>query len=210
MKTDSKQEVKVLADQVSRIYGQIIELTVTNELELKHAADVLVLVKSNAKELKAKKKAILDPLKQAMDEVKALFKNPEEQLAKAEATIKDAMLAFHEAQDAAAQKKMEQINGRLERGTMKVETGIAKLAGIDQAETNIQTEGGGVQFREGQQKVKIVNASMLISARPDLLHRGRVLEALRLEIALDVKAGISPPRGVEVYREKIVAGTAKV
>ena len=205
---DNKQEIQVLANVVNRVYNQTIELTVNDELELKHAANVLVLVKSNAKELKAKKKAIVDPLKQAMDEVKSLFKEPEEKLAKAEATIKDAMLVFHEAKDAEAQKKIDQINGRLERGTMKVETGIAKLANVDQAETNLQTENGGVQFRQGQEKVRVTNASMLVSARPTLLYRERVLEALRMEIAADIKAGAPVPDGVEVYREKIVAGMA--
>ncbi len=204
----NKQEIQVLANTVNRVYNQTIELAVNDELELRNAANILTLVKANAKELKAKKKAIIDPLKQAMDEVKSLFKEPEEQLAKAEVTIKDAMLAFHEAKAAEAQKKIEQINGRLERGTMKVETGIAKLAGVDQAETNLQTDNGGVQFRQGQQKVKVTDVSKLIAVRPELLNRERVLEALRMEIAADIKAGAPVPDGVEVYREKIVAGMA--
>lgn len=208
MQTNSKQEVKVIANQVRRVYNQTIELTVNDEVELKKAANVLTLVKASSKELKAKKKAILDPLNQAIGEIKTLFKEPEEQLTRAEATLKDAMLAYHESQAEAARKKIDRINGRLERGTMKVATGMAKLAGIDQAESNIFTENGGVQFRHSSEKVRITSVDDLLSARPDLLQRKRVVEALRMELAADIKAGIPVPNGAEVYRDKVVAGIA--
>lgn len=190
---------------IDRFVSSTIGLVIRNDAEQKDAAGLLADIRSKRKELNTKKKAIIDPLNTAVKEVRNLFRGPEEQLSDAELVVKDAMLAYHEAQEAEAQRKIAQVQGRLERGTMKVETGIAKLAGIDQAESHLNTENGSVQFRNGPEKVRITNVDDLLSARPDLLQRERVMEALRLELAADIKAGVPVPNGAEVYREKTAA-----
>ncbi len=204
--TDYKKDVEDVVKGIDRFVTSTIGLTINNDAEQKDAASLLTMVKGKSKELKAKKKSILDPLSAAVKEIKSLFDDPEKRLAEAEASIKDAMLAFHEVKDAEAQKKIDQINGRLERGTMKVETGVAKLSGIDQAETNLQTENGGVQIRQGQEKLRVIDAAKLIAAYPEILQTERVLEALRMEAAAIYKKGVYVLPGTEVYREKVIAG----
>jgi hypothetical protein len=208
MKTDNTQEIKIAAREVVKLYDMTSDLTVTNDSEMRAAADLLAQVKAKSKDLRAKKKAILDPLKKAVDEIKNLFKEPEDQLATAEQIVKDAVLAYHTTQEAAARKEAERIERRLDKGTMKVETGIAKLAGIEQAENNIQTENGSVQFKQGREKVRITDVAKLLEAMPGLLQSERVLEAIRLEVTPAVLASTYGLPGVEVYREKIVAGVA--
>lgn len=200
----------VIDTQTKTLINEVVSFspttTIDDDGQLKLAATLLTTVKTHTKELTAKKKAIVGPLNASLKEIKALFKPAEDHLVAIEKSIKDAMLTYHNQKEAAARKEAERIARRIDKGTMKVETGIAKLAGIDQADNNIQTEGGSAQFRQGPEKVRVVNSPILVAARPSLLYRERVIEALRMEVLADIKAGVPVPDGVEVYREKVVAG----
>lgn len=178
---------------------------ITNDEQQQLAAKTLVSVKANAKVLKAKKKAILDPLKESVKEINAFFKPAEDHLAEIEQAIKDATLAYHEIQEAKAQKEMNKIEKGMDSGKLSIEKGIAKLAGIDTPDGTMQVGTSSVQFRNGPQKIKITNVDALLKARPSLLTRERVLEMLRLEVAADIKAGAPVPDGVVVYRERTAA-----
>lgn len=201
-----KQEVTDATKDIDLFVDLSVNLTIQDDERLKFASNALLDIKTKAKEIKAKKKAILDPLAAAVKEVKELFADPEKRLADAEAAVKQAMIVYHDQKEVAAQKKMEQINGRLERGTMKVQTGIAKLSNVDQAESSLQTESGSVQFKQGQEKLRITDAAKLIEAYPEILQSERVLEALRLEATAIYKQRTYVLPGTEVYRDKIVAG----
>lgn len=210
-KGKTNQEIEQLTKEVALLSEATEVIVIENDDDLKAATDLLSAIKTKGKLLTAKKSAILGPIKKAVDEIKDLFKTPEERLAAAESAVKDAMLAYHEKKDAAAQKQIESIENRIGpgRGKLKVETAMAQLAAVDQADTNIRTANGGAQFRQGPEKVRITDVRLLIEWHgKDLLNRPRVLEALRLEITADVKAGAPVPEGAEVYREKIVAGMA--
>lgn len=178
---------------------------ITNDEQQQLAAKTLVSVKANAKELKSKKKAILDPLKESVKEINALFKPAEDHLAEIEQAIKDATLAYHEIQEVKAQKEMAKIEKGMDSGKLSVEKGIAKLAGVYTPDGTLQAGTGSVQFRNKPWDVKITDVDTLIKMRPSLLTRARVLEMLRLEIKADIKAGAPVPDGVEVYRERTAA-----
>ena len=208
--TDYTKQVKTVTLGTDNLVSKSIELAtrITDDEQNKVAANVLTEVKAKIKELKSKKSAILDPLNASIKEVRSLFADPEKRLSDAEAGIKTAMLAYHDDKEAAAQKKMDQINGRLDRGTMKVETGIAKLGTIDQADNNLQTDGGSIQIKQGPEKLRVTDAAKLIAAYPEILQSERVLEALRLEATTIYKQGTYVLPGTEIYRDKIVAGVA--
>lgn len=202
-----QKDIEPLAKDISHLSAGIVDLKVTSDPEAKSATGLLTSVKTKAKEIAKKKKAILDPLSEAVKEVRKLFKEPEDQLTEAERIIKAAILAYHEAQDAIAQKQIASIENRVGegRGHIKVETAMAQLANVNQADTNIRTENGGAQIRMGAEKVKITDPYFL---PPEYLYRERVLEALRIEVANDLRNGVIAecPAGAEVYREKVVAG----
>lgn len=204
MNSIAKNELKEFDTGVQTLEKQAANLaTITNDEQLTEATNLLGQVKAFQKEVKAKKAAILDPLKESMAEVKELFKPLEERHAALETVLKPAMLAYHDAKDAAAVKEAERIERRLDKGTMKIETGMARLAEIDQARSSIQGDSGAAQFRQGAQKVRVLDP---FSLPAEYFKRERVLEALRLEVAADVRRGLPCPRGAETYREKIVAG----
>ncbi len=195
-------QTKELIQAVSALDVQAV---ITNDEQQQTATKTLVSVKANAKELKAKKDAMLNPLKESVKEIEAFFKPAEDHLKAIEQAIKDATIAYYEIKEAAAKKEMDRIERRMDKGTLSVEKGVAKLAGVDTPGQTLQLGDASVQFKNGPRKVRITDVEALIKARPSLLTRERVLEMLRLEIAADIKAGAPVPAGVEVYRERTAA-----
>lgn len=175
--------------------------SITNATEQKSAASVLSSVKANSKELKAKKEAITKPLNAALKEIRAQFKPAEDRIASIEQAIKSAMLQYHEAEDAKTQKQIDRIESD---GRTKLETKMSKLAAVDQPQTDL----GGAQIKYGPVKVRIDDPLLLIQDHPSLLTNERVLEALRITLAAEIKEGGRVPNGAELYREKLVAGIA--
>lgn len=203
--TQIDTDTKTLIEGITALDTQVV---IKTDEDLKFAVTMLSSVKSNAKELKVKKNLAIYPLKESIKEINSWFKPAEDHLAGIEDSIKTVMLEYHNAVEEKARKATERIERKLDDGSMSVEKGITKLAGIDQADSNIQTANGGVQFRQSAEKVRITDVNELIGMRPSLLLRERVLEALRMEVLADVKAGVKCPGGAEVYRDKVVAGTS--
>lgn len=208
MKPTEKQQVTRLARKTTDILDGMDKLVISDDDQLKSASSMLGEIKTISKELNVSKKAITDPLNTALKEVRALFKMPEDNLANAEKIVKAAILAYHEIQDAAAQKEIAKIENRVGegRGHIRTETAMAKLANVEQPETNL----GGAQVKYGSEKIRITDVHKLIAWRPGMLENERVMEALRLELQADFRAGIlgDETAGIEVYREKLVAGIA--
>lgn len=183
------------------------EIAIKTDDDLKQAVDMLSSVKLNAKTLKTKKSAALDPLKASIEEINSWFKPAEDHLSNMEQVAKDAILVYQEAREAASRKQIASIERRLDKGTLSIDKATAKLTAVDQLDSSIQTANGGIQFRQSPAKVRITDAQALLAAYPELLKTERVLEALRMEVTdCVVKRGLSVP-GVEVYRDRVVAGT---
>lgn len=208
MAAADKTAIAVFKTAATKLQKKATKLVITDDDQLNNAAALLGSVKGEQKALKAQKKKIIDPMKEALTEIKDLFAEPEGILADIEELVKAGMLEYHDKKDAAAQKAINSINNRVEKGTMRIDTAMAKLSGVDQAAANIQTGTGGAQFKQGPQKVRVTDVAALLKARPDLLLRERVLEALRMEVAADVRQDLPCPAGAELYREKTVAGIA--
>lgn len=208
MSNEIDTQTKTLIEGITSL-GTIVK--VETDDDLKQTTSLLGSIKSNSKELKAKKSAALTPLKESIKEINSWFKPAEDHLASIEQSIKQAMLVYHEEKEAAARKEAERIERRIDKGTMKVETGIAKLAGINQADSNVQTVNGSAQFRQSAEKIRVTDPVALVKDHPELLMTERVLEALRMETTAwlkEGKLGVYKPAGIEVYRDKVVAGIA--
>ncbi len=163
-----------------------------------NAAAVLSSVKSNTKDLKAKKEAITKPLNAALKEIRSQFKPAEDKLANLESGIKAALLKYHERQEAAAQAEID----RIERDKRtKLETKMDKLSHVEQPRSSMP----GAVVKLGPERVQIVDPTWLPM---DYLYRESVLEALRKEVQKDVSAGATAPHGAKLVRERQVAGLA--
>lgn len=201
--TQIDTDTKTLIEGITSL-GTVV--VIKTDEDLKEGVTYLSSIKANAKTLKTKKDAALNPLKESIKEINSWFKPAEDHLKSMEEDIKDIMLTYADAKEAAARKQIASIERRVDKGTLSIDKATAKLTAVDQLDSSIQTANGGVQFRQGPAKVKITDAKALIAAYPELLKTERVLEALRMEVSdCVIKKGLSVP-GVEVYRDRIVAG----
>jgi hypothetical protein len=208
MKPTEKRQVTTLTKKTGDLLASTVMLTVEDDTQLKGASSMLGEVKTIAKELKASKEAITKPLNAALKEVRDLFRVSESNLADAEKVLKGAILAYHDAQKAIADKEVQKIENRMGegRGHIRTETAMAKLANVEQPETNLAGANGGAQIKMGPAKVRITNALLLIQDHPSILQSERVLEALRMELQAEVRMGGRVPQGAEIYQERLVAG----
>lgn len=209
--TDANEKPKVIDEPSQTLIDGVTALNwtgiITDDSEQKAAAEFLSSVKANAKDLKKKKEAITKPLNASLKEVRELFKPAETQIEDIEQAIKKAMLEYHDKMAAIAQQQIDAIENRVRpgRGNLSLETAMGRLADVDQPETAMQ----GAQIKYSPEKVRITNALLLVQDHPSLLMSERVLEALRMEVAAEIKAGGRLPKGAELYRDKLVAGLVK-
>jgi hypothetical protein len=198
MTTVIDQQAKTMIEGITALHWSG---TINDDAEQGNAAKVLASVKTNAKSLKTKKEAITKPLNAALKEIRAQFKPAEDRLAELETNVKAALLDYHTSKEAAAQAEANRIENDKRYSTKGA---MAKLATIDQPRTDL----GGAQIKYGPTKIRITNALLLIQDHPSILTSERVLEALRLELATELKEGSRVPHGAEMYRERLVAGIA--
>lgn len=179
---------------------------ITTDDEQAAAARGLASLKANAKELKAKKEAITKPLNAALKEVRSQFKPAEERLESLESLIKAGLLAYHNAQEAEAQAKIDAIAKRTGpgRGKLNVATAMAKLADIEPPKTDL----AGATIKQGPRKLRITDVNALVAGMPNLLQAPEIQEAIRKHLTGVLNLDGPLPAGVEVYREKVVAGIA--
>lgn len=179
---------------------------ITSDAEQEVAARSLASLKANAKELKQKKEAITKPLNAALKEVRSQFKPAEDRLASLESLIKTGMLQYHNQQEAAAQAKIDAIARRTGpgRGKLNVATAMSKLAEIEPPKTDM----AGAQIKQGPRKLRITDPHALVADMPNLLNAPEIQEAIRKHLTTILDLDGAMPAGVEVYREKLVAGIA--
>jgi len=143
-----KQEVAVLPDpkELSEHRTQTLGIQKrANEYEVRTAEDVEVgeemlrAVRDIEDSLNDRKTQITRPLMQALASARDLFKPFELGLAEAKKTVKAKILAFSIEQEEIARVATEKVEKRVEKGTMKVETGAGKLEEIEKSKVKTNT-----------------------------------------------------------------------
>lgn len=189
------QEVAMVRQQVSEVLETANALSIASDDDLSAAADVLKRIKDYGKQVKERKEEITKPLNDALKSARDLFRPIEDNAEQAEKIIKGKMLVYQDAQEAARKKSEAQIAARVEKGTMKVETAVDKMAALPTVPTQARGSYGSVSTRIIK-KVRIVDEAAIPRQYlvPDM---GKITEAA-------VKGGVVIP-GVEVYEEKVIA-----
>jgi hypothetical protein len=195
MQIDTK-ELSVVKTQVSKALQAAQALQITSQQELTAATDVLSKIKTVGKIIKEKKEAITRPMNEALKQARALFAPIEENYEEAERVIKSKMLAYQQEVDRKAREEQAKIEARVERGTIKPETAIKKVAAIENVGTTVSgNRGGEVQFRTVR-RAQIENEALL--PREYLIPNVTKIneDAIRKNIEIP---------GVKVIEEKVVA-----
>lgn len=169
-----------------------------NALDIKNAADmtiaVTILSETNkvADRVKEEKEKITKPLMEALNVERARWKPLETAIASAVATIKGKMVEYQRAIEAANAVKEEKLMARVDRGTMSVDTAVAKLEQLPDATQAVSTEAGLVQW---------TTIKKLVIEDPMLIPRVYlVVDEVAVKAAL--KNGIVVP-GAKLVEEKI-------
>lgn len=97
--TLTPEERKAITTAASPLITAARACVVSSQVDYSKAADQLKAIKAAQQLLKAKKDKLMNPLKAAVAEAKALFAAPETELDEAEGLYKRAMIAYADEQD---------------------------------------------------------------------------------------------------------------
>jgi hypothetical protein len=188
------KEVSVVKQQATKALSAANEIVIKSQEDMVKATDVLSKIKSVGKLVKERKELITRPLMESLNSVRDLFKPIEQTHADAERIIKGKMLDWQNAEEARQEKERLAIANRVEKGTMKPETAVAKMEKIAPVQTSAQGKVGTVTTRIVK-KYRVTDESKLPREFlvPDM---GKISEAL--------KAGQVVP-GAEIYEEKVIS-----
>lgn len=198
---EAKKEIEVATREAAKLSDQVVSVRIRKDADLESAAGLLVDIKRTHKAIETKRKSITAPLNTALKNINALFKEPTSKLAAAEEIIKAEMRSYQQRVDARAAKKLDQIQDKVDSGEMDMATGMGKISNVKQAPSGVSSESGQTHFKKVK-KLKIINPGEL---PVHYFLRERVLEALRLEVEADVRAGAPMPEGAKYVEESQVA-----
>lgn len=189
------KEVSVVKQQATKALGAAQALTITSAEDRAAATDLLSKMKTVAKLIKAQKETVTKPMMTALENARGLFKPIETNLSDGEALVKRKMLDWDAEQDRAAEMARQKLAARVEKGTMKPETAVAKMENIQSAPTTVAGRSGGQTQTRIVKKYRVVDESKI--PREYLVpNMAAITEAL--------KAGKEVP-GAEVYEEKVIS-----
>lgn len=202
--TTESKEIEVVKQQATKALGAAQALTIESDEDMRNATDLLSKMKSVAKMIKTEKETITKPLSLALDNARGLFKPIETNLADGEALVKRKMLAYQAEVDRKADADRLKLAQRVEKGTMKPETAVAKMEAIKEAPKSVQGNHGSIQTRT----IKKVRITPLAEVKMDSGQLGYCImkgylvwnESL---VRADALKG-TPIPGAEVYEEKII------
>jgi len=191
---EETKEITLVKTQSTKALNASNEITIKTQEDMVKATDVLSKIKTVGKLIKERKEAITRPMMESLNSVRDLFKPIESNHAEAERIIKGKMLAYQNAEEEKAQEAKDKLAARVEKGTMKAETAVAKMESIQTPETTTKGKVGAVSFRIVK-KYRVVDETKIPREFlvPDM---GKITEAL--------KAGMEVA-GAEVYEEKVIS-----
>lgn len=195
--TQTKNTNLVIA-QAMDMHAVVAEMTITDNTTLTHGAELRTNIKRIEKAITAEKEKMTRPLLDALEVERARWRPAEAKIKEALAIIDKKILAYNSAVEAERKRKEAQIAARVERGTMKAETAVAKLDQLVEAPTNIATENGSISYRVD--KVVAITNKALIPQQFLIVDEVAVKRALL--------AGATVP-GAELQERKTIVNKTK-
>jgi hypothetical protein len=163
------------------------------------ASDLLDAVNRVEKAIIERKEGITRPLMTALASARDLFKPLELGHTEAKKTIKAKMLDYTVAEEERIEKEKARVVARVEKGTMKVETGVSKLETIGTLAKSFDGDSSKTTIRKVT-KVRIMDETLIPREYlvPDMT---KITEAV-------LKQKITVP-GVDTYEEKSIASRSR-
>lgn len=170
------------------------EISVVDAETMHSAVALMSSANKTLDRVKLEREKVTKPLNDALKAERARWKPLEDACINAVATLKNKMLAYQRVQDEERAKKEAQIMKRVEKGTMREDTAVNKLAALPDVDAQVSTDNGAVQWRTIK-KLVIVDALQIPR---------EYLTVDEVKVRAALVAGVVIP-GAELREEKTLA-----
>jgi hypothetical protein len=157
----TEQSLSIIEGQMSKAQAAVSMITVNCQVDYDKALDVGRKVNQLLKSVDEQEKEITRPINESLKLIRSKYKPFKEELEGMKKTISDKMTAYVRMEEAKKALAEEKLLKRAEKGTMKEETVVGKLAKLE--DEKVQTNGGmtSVLMMEVED-VKLIPAEYLI------------------------------------------------
>ena len=132
-----KIEIQKIKEQVNRALAQCEScMVISNKEEYEQAVEFGKKVSKLIKMIDTKEKSITRPINESLKEIRAMFKPYKEQAETLKNQTKQAMMSYIQAEEAKRKEQEAKITARVEKGTMREDTAVAKLSTMEEEATN--------------------------------------------------------------------------
>ena len=194
------KEVAVVREKLgnAQAAAEAMAKTIKSDADYEKASEMLVNIKKVGRLITQEKKKQTDPLNQALKATREFWRPFEDQYAKAEKVLKDAVLKYKKKVDTRNEKKEATISKKVDEGSMTFEKGVEKMS-----EVQTPTTHAGVQTRKVR-KVRFADLSTLRSEDITVLISKGFIQWDTVAARKAALAGTDIP-GAEVYEDEVVA-----
>lgn len=161
--TDMNKELTTYKKPTSELVERARSLEITSPEAMREGTELLSTFNKYLDSVIAYKEKKTKPLNEALKVIRAETKPIEAELETLIASLRSSMGTYQTEQRRLEALEASRIADRVSRGTLRVETGIAKLEAIDKAEDAINTGVGTVKFRTSK-ILKILDESLIPDA----------------------------------------------
>lgn len=185
------KEIEVYKKQLANAENFSTTLKVESDGDYQLALTEGKLIKDQLEIIVARKEEITKPLNAALKSVRELFRPLESVGETALKTIKSKMIAYSTEKDRKAEEIKQKLAERVERGTMKPETAVAKIDAIKERPKTVSTDVGSATTKTVT-KYRITDITKVPV---------QFLEVDMVKVKASFRAG-TPVPGVEAYEDK--------
>ena len=136
------KEIEVYKKEVAGAASFSKTLAIKNQDDYERAFSEGKKIKDRLDEIVARKEEITKPMNSALKSIRELFKPIEMAGGEAIRVIKNKMLVYTTEQTRKAEETKLKLAGRVERGTMKVDTAVRKIGEVETPEKTTVTADG--------------------------------------------------------------------
>lgn len=142
------KELQVVKANATKAANAAEALVVDSAEAMAKATELLSKINLAGDMIKQRKEAITKPLNAALKSARELFAPMEAAQQEAKATVSRKMIAYQTQIEAARRAEEAKIAARVEKGTMKLETGAKKMEALAPVENKVEAKSGTVTFKE--------------------------------------------------------------
>ena len=208
MKLPETKELQSIKPEMSSYTNKAVDLYISDAGTLALATDLFSELSRLEKRIKAQKEKVTKPLNEALKARREEFRPLEEQVRDVKQLLKTKMVSYHEEVEEKRKIEEERIERRVEKGTMREDTALRKLAEQEVVDGKVYGTGGGTATFSTERKVVVEDQLAVPIA--DYAYRPKVWEAIMVEVRKDVlgnkSAGVDPidVPGIKVVETKNV------